>query len=77
MDFSALGKLVIVCGLVLAGIGLLLWLAGKSGIPFGHLPGDLSVDRPGYSFRFPLMTGIVISVVLTVILNVILWFFRR
>jgi hypothetical protein len=77
MDLSSLGKWIVISGLVLIVIGLLVWLAGKSGLPFGNLSGDISVDRPGFSFRFPLVSGIVISIVLTLILNIVLWFWRR
>jgi hypothetical protein len=77
MDFSALGKWLIFFGLCVAAVGILVWLAGKSGLPFGSLPGDIRVERPGFSFNFPLMTGIVISIILTLILNVVLWFFRK
>jgi hypothetical protein len=77
MDLSTLGKWIVISGLGLIVIGLLLWLAGKSGLPLGNLPGDFGVDRPGFSFRFPLVSGIVISIVLTLILNIVLWFFRR
>jgi hypothetical protein len=77
MDLSTLGKWLILFGLCVAAIGILVWLAGKSGLPFGSLPGDIRVERPGFSFNFPLMTGIVVSIILTLILNIVLWFFRR
>jgi hypothetical protein len=77
VDLSAFGKWIIVIGLIVAGFGLIVWLAGKSGLPFGSLPGDISVERPGFSFRFPLMTSIVLSIVITIVLNFLLWFFRR
>jgi uncharacterized protein HemY len=44
-----------------------------SRLPFGRLPGDISIVREGFSFHFPLMTSIVISVVITILL----WIFRR
>jgi Protein of unknown function (DUF2905) len=77
MDFSALGKWIILLGLGLIAVGLLVWLAGKIGIPFGSLPGDIRVERPGFSFRFPLATSIIISIVITLLLNALLWFFRH
>jgi hypothetical protein len=77
MDLSTFGKWIVVIGLIVAGFGLVVWLAGKSGLPFGSLPGDISVERPGFSFRFPLMTSIVLSIVITIVLNFLLWFFRR
>ncbi len=77
MDLSAFAKWIVLFGVALVVIGLLLWLAGKSGLPFGSLPGDISVNRPGFSFHFPIATGILLSIALTLILNIVLWFFRR
>jgi hypothetical protein len=77
MDLSTLGKWVIVLGLAVIAVGVMIWLAGKIGLPFGNLPGDIRVERPGFSFHFPLATGIIISIVLTLLLNILLWFFRR
>ena len=67
-----LGKLLMVLGLALATAGFLLWLGvGKSWL--GRLPGDIAVQKPGFSFYFPLTTCIVISLILTLIF----WFLRR
>ena len=61
---------------MLAGIGLFLigggmYLASKFGIPFGRLPGDIYIQGQNGSFYFPLTSCILISVILTVILNII------
>ena len=56
-------------GLGIAGLGLLMML----GLPIGRLPGDIYVKRDGFSFYFPLTTSIVLSIVLTLLLA----FFRR
>ncbi len=77
MDLSTFAKWIVISGVGLIVVGLLLWLAGKSGLPFGNLPGDISINRPGFSFRFPLVSGILISIFLTLIVNIVLWFFRR
>jgi hypothetical protein len=70
-DLTTFGKLFIVFGLVLAGIGVLMLVAGR--IPVvGRLPGDIVIQRDGFTFYFPLVTSILISIVLTVILN-LLW----
>ncbi len=64
-------RALIVVGLVLLAVGLAWpWL---SKLPFGRLPGDIGIEREGYSFYFPLTTGVVISV----IISIILWIFRR
>lgn len=70
------GRILIVFGLVVAGVGVLLWLGGKTGVPLGRLPGDIHIERDGWSFHFPLVTCIVLSIVLTVALNLIARLFR-
>ncbi|HEX7927501.1 MAG TPA: DUF2905 domain-containing protein [bacterium] len=66
------GKLLIVLGVVLVVAGVLLQFAGK--IPWlGRLPGDVSIQRENFSFYFPITTCIVLSVVL----SLLFWLFRR
>jgi hypothetical protein len=57
------GKLLLIVGLVISGIGVLVML----GIPFGRLPGDFAVKRGNFSFYFPLTTSIILSILLTLI----------
>ena len=67
-----LGKTLIVLGVVLVATGLLVLAAGK--LPFlGRLPGDIVIRRPGFTFYFPLGTSILLSV----LLSLLLWLFRR
>jgi hypothetical protein len=64
-------RTLIVLGVVIAAIGLAWpWLRR---LPFGRLPGDIHVVREGFSFHFPIVTCIVVSIVV----SVILWIFRR
>jgi Protein of unknown function (DUF2905) len=64
-----MGKLLVYLGLGITALGVLIML----GVPFGRLPGDFMVRRGSFSFYFPLATSIVISILLTLILS----FFRR
>jgi hypothetical protein len=67
-----LGKALIYFGLLLVVVGVIFLLANK--LPWlGHLPGDISVERERFSFYFPLTTCIIISV----IISLVLYFFRR
>jgi hypothetical protein len=63
------GKTLVFVGLAVAGLGLLIML----GVPIGRLPGDFYVRRDNFSFYFPLTTSIILSIILTVLLA----FFRR
>lgn len=69
---NELGKWLFVTGLVIAGLGLLLWSGvGKGWL--GRLPGDIHIEREHFSFHFPIVTCLLLSVLLTVLL----WLFRR
>jgi hypothetical protein len=68
--------------LMFAGIALLLigggvYLAAKFGIPLGRLPGDIRIEGENGSFYFPITSSIVVSVVLTVLLNLIRMFLKK
>jgi hypothetical protein len=76
-DLSTIGKWLIAAGLALALLGGIVWLAGKTGLPLGRLPGDIRFERGGFSFYFPLTTSILISVGLTVLLSVLARFLKR
>jgi len=64
-----MGKVLLLLGLGIAGLGLLMML----GLPLGRLPGDFYVRRDGFSFYFPLTTSILLSIILTLVFS----FFRR
>lgn len=76
MDLSGLGKIMVIAGGLLALAGAGLWLAGKAGLPLGSLPGDLKLQRENVSVYFPIVTCIVVSVGLTLVLNLLGRFFR-
>jgi len=71
-----LGLLLLIVGCTTAAIGLVLMFAPK--IPWlGHLPGDIHYQGKNASFHFPLVTCIVVSVVLTLVLNLMMRWFKR
>jgi hypothetical protein len=75
-DLNSLGKLLLLLAVVIGVVGLLLIIIGN--IPFfGKLPGDVLIRRGGGTFFFPIVTCIVISIVLTILINLALWIFRR
>ncbi len=76
-DLSTIGKWLVIAGVALALVGAGLWLVSRTGLPLGRLPGDIRIVRPGFSFYFPLTSSILVSLVLTVLINVIVRLFRR
>lgn len=64
-----LGKGLVLLGVIVAAVGVLLWLR----FPIGKLPGDIVVEKERFKFYFPLTTSIVISLVLTLLF----WLIRR
>ena len=71
---GTIGKLLIVFGLSIALVGVILILLERfPGLKIGRLPGDIHVERDGWSFYFPLGTSILLSV----IISLILWMVRR
>ncbi len=75
-ELSDLGRLVALAGAALLVVGGLIWLTGK--VPLlGHLPGDIRIQQGNVSCFFPLTTMILVSAVLTVILNILLRLLRK
>ncbi len=71
-----IGKWIVLFGVVLIVVGAAVWQDERLGLPLGHLPGDLRMRGEGWSFSFPIVTCIVVSLVLTVLLNLFFRFFR-
>jgi ribose/xylose/arabinose/galactoside ABC-type transport system permease subunit len=64
-------RLLITIGIALVVLGLLWPLLQKSGL--GRLPGDIAVEKENFRFYFPITTSIIVSI----LLSLILWFFTR
>ncbi len=67
----AMAKWLITLGIVLIAVGVLWPVLAKLGL--GSLPGDIKIERKGFTFYFPITTGILVSLVITLLL----WIFRR
>lgn len=72
MDLNSIGKLLALFGVVLllAGGGLILF--DRFGIKLGQLPGDFRIQTDSFTCVFPLVSSILISVLLTVVINLLL-----
>jgi uncharacterized protein YybS (DUF2232 family) len=67
-----LGKFLVIAGLLIAAVGALLWSGiGKGWL--GRLPGDIHYTRDNFSFHFPIVTCLLLSL----ILSLIFWLFRK
>jgi len=61
-----MSRFLIILGIVLVALGLLWPFIQRLGL--GRLPGDIVIDRPGFTLYVPIVTSIIVSVVLTLIL---------
>jgi len=72
LEFGDLGKVLIILGAVIVGIGVLLVVGDK--IPWvGRLPGDIIIRKEKITFYFPIVTCVILSILLTIIFSL----FRR
>jgi hypothetical protein len=73
---KSMGMMLLIAGGLIAAVGLVLLVAPK--VPWlGNLPGDINYRGKNTSFHFPVVSCIVASVVLTLLLNIVLRFFRK
>lgn len=68
---DSLGKLITIIGICLVIVGLLITFGNKFG--FGKLPGDIYIEKGNFKFFFPITSSIIISILLSLILK----FFRK
>ena len=73
---APIGKAIVGIGAMVVIIGLIIWFAGDKLNWFGHLPGDIRIERPGFSCFFPITTMIIVSLVLSVLLSLLSRFFK-
>jgi len=71
MIMESIARYLMIGGILLFLIGGGIYLAAKFGLPLGRLPGDIHIEGANGSFYFPITTSILVSVVLTIVLNVI------
>ena len=70
-DIAIMAKWLIIVGIIFILIGVAWPWLSRLGI--GHLPGDIYIERKGFSFFFPVTTSIIISL----LLSILLWIFRK
>ena len=72
-----IARFLVIGGIVLILIGGGVYLAAKFGILLGRLPGDIRIERENGSFYFPITSSILVSVILTIVLNLISRFLSK
>jgi ribose/xylose/arabinose/galactoside ABC-type transport system permease subunit len=74
---ESLGKFIITLGVIFVIFGIVVMFLQKINIPLGNLPGDIKIQRDNFTFYFPLGTSLFISILLTVLLNLLLIVFGK
>jgi hypothetical protein len=62
-----IGKYIFILGVVIAVAGLLIWIAPNLFNWIGRLPGDIRIEKPGFSIYIPIVTMIIFSMLLTLV----------
>lgn len=75
MQYDQIGKVLLIGGAVALVVGLIFLLLGKT--PFGRLPGDINITSGNFTCIAPIVTMLLVSLILTVIVNFIIALFRR
>lgn len=71
-----MGRLMVAMGVVLVILGGLVWLLARSEV-FGRLPGDIRIERDGFSCLIPIASSIILSLLLTIVLNLVVRLMNR
>ncbi|HUF38358.1 MAG TPA: DUF2905 domain-containing protein [Anaerolineales bacterium] len=77
MSLYTIARFFLIAGVVLIAVAGVLFLAARFGLPIGRLPGDIVIRRGGGTLYFPITTSILVSVALTVLVNLIVRFLNR
>ena len=77
MSLHTIARFFLITGVIFLVIGGGLFLAAKLGLPLGRLPGDIVIKRGNFTLAIPIVTSIVLSVLLTVGINIIIRLLNR
>jgi uncharacterized membrane protein len=75
MERNVVGLFIVVIGIAIVMLGVLVWVGGLSW--FGHLPGDIRIERGNVRIYIPVISMLLTSVVATILLSVLRYLFRR
>jgi len=74
---SSLARILVILGVVLILAGGVVYLLGRLNLPLGRLPGDIRIQRENFTCIFPLTTMILLSIGLSVLINIVLRLLNR
>ena len=74
---NALARILVILGLIFLVAGGLVYLLGRLNLPLGRLPGDIRIQRDNFTCLIPVTTMILLSIGLSVLLNILLRLFGR
>ncbi len=77
MNMENIGRFLMIGGIVIFLLGGGIYLAARFGLPLGRLPGDIRIEGSNGSLYFPVTSSILVSVVLTILLNVLVRIFKK
>jgi hypothetical protein len=77
MNLESIARYLMLGGLLLFLIGGGVYLAARFGLPLGRLPGDIRIEGQNFRFYFPLATSLLLSLVLTVVLNLLARWWKK
>ena len=72
---SQTGQFIILAGVIIVVIGIIIYFFSDKLSFLGKLPGDIRIEKENFRFYFPITTMIILSILLTVIINIIKRFF--
>lgn len=72
-----IARILVIGGIIMILLGGCAFLAARTGIPFGRLPGDIRIQGENATFFIPCMTSIILSILLTIVLNVVIRFLNK
>ncbi len=70
-----MARFLIILGTALVVLGLAWPLLAKIG--FGHLPGDIHIEREDFTIFVPLTSGLILSVAISLVISLVLWIVRK
>ena len=77
MDLSLTARIIALFGLVLLIVAGILMVLDRLDLPLGDLPGDINITRKNFTCAVPIVSSLIISIVLTVIFNLVLYFIKK